>query len=320
MANKQIKIREVWQKPITKDTKILVWVSWWPDSMYLLWTLKNFFRENAYSPENIHIISCDHQTRLWIAEEMTTVKWYSNTHIRQCIQYFGGKTTEDALRQRRHREFIKYAHKENIWLIYLGHHLDDRIETTLLHMQQGCGKKWFMWMSVKEKHFLDPSITIVRPLLWQTKDEILKECQKHMIPYHIDPTNKDIQTSTRNGIRQYIQILSGNNKFKESRKRIYNHYESKNNEQHIETNYRLWWYHYHPSYNEAQTRILTIDPKERSAGLLYMIYEQHNKSIRPRTTTLVRLAEQLQHNNASISYKGIAIQSKKYISIIKIKE
>lgn len=306
---------------INKDSKILVAVSGWPDSMYLLSLLKDFFKQQKYPSKNLHIISCDHGTRPEIKKEMTTVKNFSSPHPRKSIQYQGKKTTEDALRQRRHQEFIHYAKKENIWLLFLGHHLDDRIETTILSLQQWCGYKGFCGMKRYEKHFLDETISIVRPLLSSySKEEILKECEKKHIPYHIDPSNNDIYTSQRNSIRKYISILSNDTKFKKSWQKVYNHIDKKEEKISKTSNaYMLLWHHYRPSYEE-DTRILDIDPMSRNDELLYLLYQKHHITIRPRGKTLSRLAEQLQNINASITYQWISIQTKKYISIIKIKK
>lgn len=316
---KNIQDKELWrQKYIDKNTKVLVAVSGWPDSMYLLYVLKNFFTEQGYPSDHLHVISGDHRTRTETQEEMHTVQKYSHPHPWQCIQYQGEKTTEDAFRQRRHQEFVDYAKKESIWLLFLGHHLDDRIETTILSLQQWCGYSGFRGIKRYDKHFLDPTLFIVRPLLSHTKEQIYKECKTYHIPYHIDPSNDDIHTSQRNKVRKYIHLLSEENNFKKSWQKIYEHLDAEVEEKSNNgNNLMLWSYHYLPSY-ESNTWILHIPPLWRNDDILYLLYHKHGKTIRPRAQTLTRLAEQLRQSNASISYQWLSIQTRKYISIVKV--
>lgn len=321
MHMENITNKELWrEKNITKETKVLVAVSWGPDSMYLLWMMKDFFQRKWYPHDHLHIVSCDHQTRSDIDQEMKTVREYSKPYKRQCIQYYWTKTTENTLRQWRHWELVNYAKKEHIWLIHLGHHLNDRIETTLMHIQQGCGWDGFRGMSIEENHFLDQNIRIVRPLLYMTKSNIIQKCQENNIPYHIDPSNNDANTSQRNGLRQKLTDLSKDNNREKSRKKIYKQYDKERVRGNISTKIdTLWWCYYNQSH-EWDTWILQVEPEWRTEELLYQVYQRHGKSIRPRWNTLSRLSEQLHHSNASIDYQWISIQSKKYISIIKVKE
>ena len=56
---------------------ILLGVSGGPDSMTLLSSIQNYYSENKYDPDHIHVLYCDHQTRPEIAQEIELVRTYT---------------------------------------------------------------------------------------------------------------------------------------------------------------------------------------------------------------------------------------------------
>jgi len=72
-------------------------------------------------------------------------------------------------------------------------------------MKRGTGIKGIRSISVSDKHFLDKNITILRPLLDWSKDDILSYCTEHSLEYALDPTNDDETTSERNTIRHLLK-------------------------------------------------------------------------------------------------------------------
>jgi len=68
-------------------------------------------------------------------------------------------------------------------------------------------------MSLIQSHHLLEK-TIIRPLIFLTKNQITQICKQNNIPFVQDETNKDIQTSLRNKIRLKLfpQIFKLSNK------------------------------------------------------------------------------------------------------------
>lgn len=59
----QEKIFTILKKNIKPTEKIALWISWGPDSMFLLENIIHYFEENNFPLKNIHIIHCNHNLR-----------------------------------------------------------------------------------------------------------------------------------------------------------------------------------------------------------------------------------------------------------------
>ena len=143
------------------------------------------------------MICCNHNTREWLTEEITQVNSYSIWCRFHTASYVGTNFSETELRKWRHQQYIDLCHTVSSTILFLWHHLDDRIETTILNIKRWCWLDGIYSFSLLEEHFIDNSIRIVRPLISITKEEIIKECNTKTIPYSIDPTNNDINISKR---------------------------------------------------------------------------------------------------------------------------
>lgn len=235
--------------------------------------------------------------------------------------YKGNTFSENNLRERRHQIFIDYCIAHDIKTILLWHHLDDRIETTFLNLNRGAGTQWLLGLWVMTPHFLDHTITIVRPLLSCTKDEIKKECKTNQICYHEDPTNTDTTYSERNRMRKVLSEYFNTAWFYKSMNQLYESLEQKEN---ITTHTRdqiynrQWkWFWIHPDTDNQY--IISIKTGERDSDLLYKVYAYHNININPRSTTLDAFVTALNQKSWNkISYNNIIIQSFHYSSIIKV--
>lgn len=303
-------VSEIIMTTIPHDQTVVVWVSWWPDSMYLLYQLKTFWKEKKYDPKNLHIISCNHQTRNNLHQEMKSVKGYCIEHQRTEKTYTGKEKTEQALRQRRHQVFIDYCHQHNSSSLLLWHHLDDRIETTLLNIIRWCGTQGIQAFWVREAHFLDPQITIIRPLIEMQKKEILTECKNKSIPYHVDPTNTDEKVSQRNMMRRFLEECGKKDAIVRSIQKLYHTLDT------IETP---------PIIIESNTllplanwmHLINICAGEWTDTLLYNLFWYYTITINPRSETLKKLSQQLMKSWNSIQYQGLLITSYKYWSTIQ---
>jgi len=86
------------------------------------------------------------------------IRTQSDTELEQIISFFSPlfpelklitrhkstttapKSTEQALRKRRYTQFADIASEHKLDLLMTGHHLNDRVESTFLHLLRGAGK------------------------------------------------------------------------------------------------------------------------------------------------------------------------------------
>ena len=114
-------------------------------------------------------------------------------------------------RDNRFDGLIKLCKKNNILHLFLGHHLDDNIETFLLRKINGSNLEGLKSI-IKTSHY--KNIQICRPLIEIEKKSILTFNKKNKLEFIIDPTNKDLNY-TRVKLRNFLQ----NNKYKREVKR-----------------------------------------------------------------------------------------------------
>ena len=175
--------------------KIIVWVSGWPDSMFLTFLLTNLFWK-----EKLIIAHYNHKFRKESDIEAKKLKEYFSEYTFCYEEYKWKNFSENILRRNRYDFFKKLWW----WRYYLAlwHNLTDRIETSFLSLLRWWGLKWFLNMKK-----VDHNKKILRPLLDIPKWEILQKCELYGIPYFIDKTNFDIKISKRNLIRNNVLSL-----------------------------------------------------------------------------------------------------------------
>lgn len=193
------------KKYIKSDSKLLIAVSWWSDSIVLSIILRNFFLINKFNTNNLYFIHLNHKTRSNNSKDENFIKdFFKWTNLFIKTRTNNLKKTENNLRNRRYQEIKKIAHKNNIDFILFGHNLTDRIESSFMNMLRWCGIQWFQSMlMLQNHHLLDKKV--LRPLIDLTKNEITQISKKYKIPHIQDETNKDPKTSLRNLIR--IKVL-----------------------------------------------------------------------------------------------------------------
>ncbi len=101
----------------------------------------------------------------------------------------------DDSRNQRYSFFKAVAQKYKATKIIVAHHLDDQIETTLMRITRGTSFSGYAGIPKIRK---DRNISIVRPLMDVTKQEILNYSKKYNILYYEDFSNsEDIYTRNR---------------------------------------------------------------------------------------------------------------------------
>ena len=101
-----------------------------------------------------------------------------------------------AARRLRYRWFDQLKKRYNYDVIAMGHNKDDLVETFFINIARGTGLKGITGIKPRNRD-------IVRPLLFATREEILKYSAENDIPYREDSSNRTVKYS-RNKIRHHI--------------------------------------------------------------------------------------------------------------------
>lgn len=218
------------------DTKVLVAVSGWPDSMLTSVLIYQYFWGNKFSLDNLFFVHCNHKTRVETDEEEQFIRsFFCGLNLDVC-EYPWSDKWENTLREWRYSKFNEIIKKNKIKFLITGHNLTDRIESSFMNMCRGAWLNWFLSMKFVDENNLIEWAKILRPLLSFTKKQIERFCEKLSIPYRVDNTNFDQETSFRNKIRlsilpQLAEISNKNNdiscSFFDSMKQIYDDIESR---------------------------------------------------------------------------------------------
>lgn len=194
-------MNEVWEfidrLKISKDEKIIVACSGGPDSMFLLHLLK----EKGYSCVCAHV---NHKVRKESDEEYIFLQRYcdDNDIIFEGIElsdYVTGNF-EHYARNFRYSFFKSLIDKYETDYLFTAHHGDDLMETILMRLTRGSSLKGYSGFSKLSKR---DGYQVIRPLVYLTKDDIIRYNEDNDIPYRLDYTN-DLDDYTRNRFRHNI--------------------------------------------------------------------------------------------------------------------
>ena len=182
-------------KKYPHDKLYLVAVSGGPDSMALLSLLKD---------SNYQVIVCfvNYHHRNNVDEEQKMVEDYVRSlsyrlEIKHC--YFDNSDNfENWAREQRYDFFAEMMKKYRAESCFVGHHLDDLIETYFLQLERG----YVNYYGLKEQVSIK-GVEIIRPLLKYSKASLLDYCLTNHIPYSYDYTNEDISLK-RNYLRHRV--------------------------------------------------------------------------------------------------------------------
>lgn len=186
-----------------ENKKLLVAASGGPDSMALLDMLKDLQKKQKFELIAAHF---NHQLRSDSEEETRILKDYCQKNE---IPLFVAKWAkneqpksgiEAAAREVRYNFLTKIAKNETADYLLTAHHGDDLIENILLKfIRSGNPEEMNSLQAVGVMH----GVTLLRPLLSSSKQEILEYDKERGISFIVDSTNKEDDTM-RNRMRHHV--------------------------------------------------------------------------------------------------------------------
>lgn len=179
------------------NSTVILACSYGPDSMCLLDILKKL---------NIDVIIAhvNHKLRSESDLEYQLLKKYCDDRNiifeGYSIDNYPKGNLENIARCKRYEFFNKLLSKYNSCYLFTAHHGDDLIETVLMRISRGASFKGYAGFEVNTK--VD-GYNLIRPLIFVTKEDIIKYNKENSIPYAIDKTNLEL-IHTRNIFRHKI--------------------------------------------------------------------------------------------------------------------
>ncbi len=171
--------------------------------------LKNYCQNSSCQIVCVHI---HHNLRKESDSEQIFVKKYcEENHLlfETTKLIYEDKFTESIAREKRYQFFEHILEKYQSSYLFTAHHGDDLIETMMMRIVRGSSLKGISGISKSSKRSF---YTIVRPLLYATKEDIYQYVKDNHIPFVEDSSNQD-NHYTRNRYRKnLLPFLKAENK------------------------------------------------------------------------------------------------------------
>lgn len=188
---------------LTAGDTVVVGLSGGPDSVCLLYILKELSKRLGIRIEAVHVhhgirgVSADN-------DEQFCINMCKEMDINICSHKCDipeeaaktGESLEECARRIRYEILRKHAVKYKSAKIAVAHHIDDQAETVIFRMIRGTGVKGLSAMRPQNGD-------IIRPLLCMTRSEVMSYLENGKISYCVDETNLTDDYS-RNRIRLNI--------------------------------------------------------------------------------------------------------------------
>jgi tRNA(Ile)-lysidine synthase len=103
-----------------------------------------------------------------------------------------GLGVQEAARQGRYEILVEEAIKAGAGTVAVGQNLDDQAETVLLRLVRGTGPSGLCGIWPKRRFVTESGlgpVTLVRPLLGTSRQEIMEYIERHGLEFRTDPTN-----------------------------------------------------------------------------------------------------------------------------------
>lgn len=183
-------------KLLSANQTLIIGVSGGIDSLALLHILIQLQAELGI---NLHIATLNHGIRG--QESESDVQFVKHVAEKWNVPYTAGQVDvpqlaenenlgiEDAARQARYRFLAEVAQQRGTNLVAVAHHADDQAETILMHIIRGCGLKGLRGMGVSVPMPGYSHITLIRPLLRITRQELEQYCIENQLNPRHDTSN-----------------------------------------------------------------------------------------------------------------------------------
>ena len=195
------KVNELLREILNVNDVVVIGCSGGPDSMALMHILMKFRKSMNLSLVCAHV---NHKVRVESDKEMEWLQEFckKNDIIFEgmCINNYGDDNFHNEARNIRYKFFESLIEKYNAKYLMTAHHGDDLVETVLMRIVRGSTLNGYSGF----KKIVDKgNYSIVRPLVYVTKDEILAYDEKNNIEYVIDKSNFS-DKYTRNRYRKVV--------------------------------------------------------------------------------------------------------------------
>jgi len=188
-------------KVLNENDVIILGCSGGPDSMALMDVLLKLRKKFNLSIVCAHV---NHKLRVESDDEMVWLEDFCKkkdvVFEKMIINNYGDDNFHNEARNFRYNFFESLVHKYGAKYLMTAHHGDDLMETILMRIARGStlsGYAGFKKISVKEDY------TILRPLIYVTKDELLSYNKDNGVEYVIDKSNFS-DKYTRNRYRKEV--------------------------------------------------------------------------------------------------------------------
>ena len=209
LNNRKInQIYKEFEKSLPLKESFIVSVSGGPDSMALAFLAKIYSLKNEVKSKFFII---DHKLRSESSNEAKTVKQVLKRYLinAEILTWKGKKPLKNIqaiARKKRYDLLFAQCKKLKIKNILLGHHQDDLLENFFLRILRGSGLKGLVSL---DKKSIDNHKNLLRPLLFQKKEDLIFIAKNIFNFYIQDPSNID-EKYQRIKIRKLLKELEKN--------------------------------------------------------------------------------------------------------------
>lgn len=185
-------------KLIASGDRVLVAVSGGVDSVVLCYLFNERSIPFGIGHCNFQLRGLDSDEDALFVEQLAkqfSVPYYTTKFDTAAIAEKEKKSIQLVARRLRYDWFAKILQEENFQAVATAHHLNDSIETFLYNFAKGTGLRGLTGIPIRNQ-------SIIRPLLFASKEQILAYAQAHQIAYRADSSNAEDKYA-RNKLRHH---------------------------------------------------------------------------------------------------------------------
>ena len=196
------RLREDWATQTWKDVSILVAVSGGPDSVALLRSICALAEQDGQGR-----IDAAHFNHGWRKEASDLDEAFVRSLCQelQTRCHFGRapdlQQKEEVARRQRYDFLQRIAEENGHRYLVVAHTADDQAETVLHRILRGTGLRGLSGIPARRR--LSEAVTLVRPLLWAHRRDVIEYLQRIGQAFQEDSSNEDV-SFTRNRIRHEL--------------------------------------------------------------------------------------------------------------------